>query len=141
LLEATAMIGNLIRKLRGRNTARPKLLQPIVEHLEDRALPAALAWGSALWKTQGLTVDPWRADVHFGAVLVDGVLCISLWADRPWSGRLRFDQPRHHLYLHLPIDYSRLNQSLEWFTVEPAALYRVEGLPTGEASSSTRACR
>jgi hypothetical protein len=83
----------------------------------------------ALWKTRGLTVEPWRSDVRFGAAIDDDALCVSLLADEPWSGRLRFDVARHRVHLHLPIDYPRLNQFPEWFTVDSARQYTVEGLP------------
>ena len=71
----------------------------------------------ALWKTQGVTVQPWRADVRFGAVREGGTLYLSLTADQPWEGRLVFDRPRHKLLMHLPLDYPRINQFPEWFTV------------------------
>ena len=90
----------------------------------------------ALWKTRGLTLEPWRADVRFGAAMHDDELCISLLADEPWSGRLRFDIPRHRVHLHLPIDYPRLNQFPEWFTVDVEKQYTVEGLPGGTKQSS-----
>lgn len=82
----------------------------------------------ALWKTQGLTVEPWRPDVRFGAAMHDDALCVSLLADEPWSGRLRFDVARHRVHLSLPIDYPRLNQFPEWFTVDTARHYTVEGM-------------
>ena len=85
----------------------------------------------ALWKTRGLTVEPWRSDVRFGAAIDDDALCVSLLADEPWSGRLRFDIARHRVHLRLPIDYPRLNQFPEWFTVDSARHYTVEGLPGG----------
>lgn len=85
----------------------------------------------ALWKTQGLTVEPWRADVRFGAALHNAALCISLVADEPWSGRIRFDIPRHRVHLHLPIDYPRLNQFPEWSTVDLTKQYTVQGLSEG----------
>jgi len=79
----------------------------------------------ALWKTQGVTVRPWRADVRFGAVRDGGTLCLSLTADQPWEGRVMFDQRRHKLLMHLPLDYARINQFPEWFTVEQDASYEV----------------
>ena len=85
----------------------------------------------ALWKTQGLTVSPWRKDVRFGATMHDGELCISLLADKPWTGRLRFDVRRHHVQMRLPIDYPRLNQFPEWFTVDSAQQYTLDGLAGG----------
>ncbi|RME95252.1 MAG: hypothetical protein D6766_03755 [Verrucomicrobia bacterium] len=84
----------------------------------------------ALWKTAGVWIEPWRPDVRFGAaVAADGTLCLSLWADQPWRGRVHFDRPRHRDYLHLPVDYPRINQFPEWFTVEAARRYRLE--PSG----------
>jgi hypothetical protein len=80
----------------------------------------------ALWKTQGITASPWREDVKLGADLgPDGTLRIFVQADWAWTGQLRFDRPRHHDVLHLPIDYPRINQFPEWFTVEATARYEV----------------
>ena len=79
----------------------------------------------ALWKTQGVHIEPWRADVRVGAVLKNGTLYVSLAADQPWKGRLFFDRPRSKDYLHLPLDYPRINQFAEWFTVETGSRYRV----------------
>ncbi len=91
----------------------------------------------ALWKTQGLTVHPWRADLSFGAVRDGDTLYISFFADEPWQGELLFDKPRHRENLHLPIDYPRLNQFPEWFTTEKGADYTIRNLTSGtEAQQS-----
>ncbi len=71
----------------------------------------------ALWKTQGLTVQPWRRDVRLGAVREGGRLHVFLTAAEPWTGRVIFDRPRHRESLHLPMDYPRINQFPEWFPV------------------------
>jgi hypothetical protein len=71
----------------------------------------------ALWKSQGITVQPWRKDVRLGAVRDGEQLCVFITADEPWSGRIVFDRPRHKESLHLPMDYPRINQFPEWFTV------------------------
>ena len=91
----------------------------------------------ALWKTQGLTIEPWRADARFGAVERHGRLCVSLTADKPWSGRLIFDKPRHKVNLHLPIDYPRLNQFPEWFTIQAARRYTVHNVSAGSENTFT----
>jgi hypothetical protein len=85
----------------------------------------------ALWKTAGLSVRPWRADVRFGAVQQDRTLYICLVADQDWSGRVLFDRPRHKINLHLPLDYPRINQFPEWFTVEADRPYRVRNVTAG----------
>jgi hypothetical protein len=86
----------------------------------------------ALWKTQGLTVEPWRAEVRFGAAQEGDVLSVSMVADQPWSGKLVFDKPRHKVQMHLPIDYPRINQFPEWFTPEAEKRYTVRDVATGK---------
>lgn len=71
----------------------------------------------ALWKTQGLHLDPWRPDVEVGAERRGDRLFVTLSAREPWTGRLVFDRPRHRENLRLPVDYPRINQFPEWFTV------------------------
>lgn len=80
----------------------------------------------ALWKTQGVTIEPWRADVRFGAVRDAGTLYLCITADQSWHGRLIFDRPRHKLLMHLPLDYTRINEFPEWFTVQADARYQVK---------------
>jgi dienelactone hydrolase len=77
----------------------------------------------ALWKSQGATLDPWRPDVRCGAVREGGRLYLCLTAGQPWEGRLVFDRPRHKLLMHLPLDYTRINQFPEWFTVQAGDHY------------------
>jgi len=79
----------------------------------------------ALWKTQGLTIEPWRPDVRFGAVQADGTLYIHIESDSPWSGDLILDFPRHAELMHMPVDYPRINQFPEWFTAKADAGYSV----------------
>lgn len=81
----------------------------------------------ALWKTQGLTARPWRPDLRLGAVRDGEALLISLAADKDWSGTLVFDRARHKQIMRLPLDYPRINQFPEWFTVEPEAWYELDG--------------
>jgi hypothetical protein len=81
---------------------------------------------AALWKTQGVTAEPWREDLRLGAVrTADGRLLISLSTDWVFNGRLRFDRPRHRVDFHMPLDYPRINQFPEWFTVNPDLDYLV----------------
>jgi hypothetical protein len=77
----------------------------------------------ALWKTQGCRIDPWRADVSFGAIWIGEELWLSVRSKWPWKGRLILDRPRHREYFHLPSDYPRLNQFPEWFTAEKNGRY------------------
>ncbi len=80
----------------------------------------------ALWKTQGVHVEPWRADVRVGAVREGEALYVSVTADKPWSGKLFFDRPRHRDNLKLPLDCPRINQFPEWFTAKRGERYRVQ---------------
>jgi len=78
-----------------------------------------------LWKAQGLSLQPWRNDVQLGAVHDGNTLYISLKAKKPWSGRLIFDRPRHKTIMKLPLDWPRINQFPEWFTVQPQQTFQV----------------
>ena len=83
-----------------------------------------------LWKSQGTQVHPWREDLVLGAHLddqaqEDQTLYIALRAKRNWEGRLVFDTPRSELYLNMPLDWPRINQFPEWYTVRPDKMYEV----------------
>jgi hypothetical protein len=78
-----------------------------------------------LWKTQGISIDPWREDVKFGAVYEDNKLYLRISADSDWEGRIIFDKPRHNTNFNLPVDWPRINQMPEWFTVEKDRDYKI----------------
>lgn len=79
----------------------------------------------ALWKSQGATIQPWRADVRLGGVSDDDKTYLMASADGDWRGRIVFDRPRHKQIMRLPLDYPRINQFPEWFTAEPGEYYEV----------------
>lgn len=86
----------------------------------------------AMYLTQGITVAPWRKGMGVGSVSDgQGGLVISLTADWAWDGVLRCDRPRHKDYFHMPVDYPRINQFPEWYSVEEKTVY-VLTLPNGE---------
>lgn len=98
----------------------------------------ALMYG--LWKTQGLTAAPWPEELMIGSVREpDGTLRVWLRSDYAWSGHLRFDRPRHKEFFHMPVDYPRINQWPEWFTVDREVEYRVqrEGVAEGTVTGET----
>jgi hypothetical protein len=45
-------------------------------------------------------------------------LLVSIKTDQPWEGKLFFDKKRFKENMKLPIDWPRINQFPEWFTVE-----------------------
>ncbi len=87
----------------------------------------------AHWKARGCGLHPWREDLALGACQEGDVLYVHASADEPWTGRLVFDKPRHQSVMRLPVNYPRINELPEWFTVRAHELYRVEGLPSGAA--------
>ena len=88
----------------------------------------------ALWKSRGTWVEPWREDLALAAEETEGGgLRVYLESKRPWKGILHFDFPRHVENLGLPLDYPRLNQFPEYFTVDLAGRYLVKGLPGEKA--------
>lgn len=92
-------------------------------HGDGNFTRTAIMW--ALWKQQGVTLRPWRADVELGAVQQGDRLYLTVSAEEDWSGTLRFDPPRHETAMNLPLDYPRINQFPEWFPVKSDASYRV----------------
>jgi hypothetical protein len=87
----------------------------------------------ALWKSQGCWIEPWRADVAIGAEEKDGELYLSISSKWPWSGKVIFDRPRHKEYFNMPLDYARLNQFPEWYTVEKEKSYDISIQQKNEA--------
>jgi len=78
-----------------------------------------------LWKTMGTYVVPWREDIELGAVQKDSLLYISVFAKYNWEGRLMFDKKRHTEFMHLPLDWPRINQFPEYFTLENDGVYTI----------------
>lgn len=87
----------------------------------------------ALWKTQGTSVRPWRADLRYGAVRQGDGVALAIDSDSAWAGVIRFDVPRHRDILHLPADWPRINSYPEWYTVDARARYRVLDAKTGRS--------
>jgi hypothetical protein len=84
-----------------------------------------------LWKTLGAHVIPWRKDVIIGAEKSGDEIIWVLTSEKEWEGTLVFDHERHKEILHLPLDYTRLNQFPEWFTVKPDRNYILKSSVSG----------
>ncbi len=78
-----------------------------------------------LWKTQGTYLVPWRNDLEIGAVTNENDLYITISAKEDWSGKLMFDRNRHTDFMHLPLDWPRINQFPEYFTIVKDKNYTV----------------
>ncbi len=76
-----------------------------------------------LWKTMGTYLQPWRPEIKLGAVQKTDTLYIAVESSVPWKGKLSFDRIRHSRIMNLPIDWPRINQFPEWFTVSPDRRY------------------
>jgi hypothetical protein len=90
-----------------------------------------------LWKTRGITIRPWREDVIFGAVQAGDSLKIMLVAEKPWTGEILFDAPRHKTNMKMPLDWPRINQFPEWFTGEDGKRYLVHDITSGSRKFRT----
>ncbi len=90
-----------------------------------------------LWKTKGLTIRPWREDVVFGAVQDGNVLKISIRSKKKWQGKILFDTPRHKTIMKMPLDWPRINQFPEWFTVKAEESYTVHDLTSNSKATYT----
>jgi len=91
----------------------------------------------ALMHTRGLLARPWQQGLALGAAEAEHALAIVLKSDKPWSGRLVFDVPRHRLYMGFARDWPRMNTLPEWFTVEPERSYIVRDLRAGTETTFT----
>jgi len=78
-----------------------------------------------LWKSQGTTFSPWRGDLVAGAVFEDNTLYLSIQSETIWEGSITFDTPRSKEILKLPVDWPRINQFPEWYTVNTENQYQV----------------
>jgi hypothetical protein len=79
-----------------------------------------------LWKTLGTYVIPWRTDIEIGAVREDSLLYLTISSVDDWDGRLMFDRKRHSEFMHMPVDWPRINQFPEFFTVDKDKNYQVK---------------
>jgi hypothetical protein len=81
-----------------------------------------------LWKTQGITLKPWDQTLVYGAETIDGEVRLAITSSKNWEGKLFFDTPRHREIFNLHLDYPRINQFPEWFTVDKSKEYKVTNL-------------
>lgn len=101
-------------------------------YLDGNFVRTALLY--AAWRSGGTRLQPWSASATVGAERDGPCMAIVVVTGEDWNGRLVFDRPRHAAHLHLPLNYPRLNEWPEWFTVQEGASYRVEDILTGRAS-------
>ena len=85
-----------------------------------------------LWKSKGGFIQPWRDDVIMGAEIKGDTVYISIRSQTPWEGTLYFDKKRHSVNMKLPVDWPRINQFPEWFTVSPAGSYQLLDVSNGK---------
>ncbi|MEK7406204.1 MAG: hypothetical protein AAB225_13960 [Acidobacteriota bacterium] len=74
--------------------------------------------------SQGVRAIPYAEGLRLGGVEKNGDLFLTLESEAVWSGRLCFDWPRSR-HRAAVIDWARINESPEWFTVRPDVQYRV----------------
>jgi len=86
-----------------------------------------------LWKTQGIQPVQWNNKLFLGATYNNNGLNVSVSCVTNWTGKLRFDSPRYKDKMHLPVDYPRINQYQQWFTVNPELKYHVDFVHTGRS--------
>jgi len=78
---------------------------------------------------------PWREDVVFGAVQEGDALGISLFAEKQWEGKILFDVPCHKMNMKMPLDWPRINQFPEWFTVESEKHYTIHDVTSNSKAT------
>lgn len=78
-----------------------------------------------LWKTHDITLHPWNENLSYGTTMNDGVLYITIKAEEDWEGNIMFGIERHKEILNLPLDYPRINQFPEWFSISTTESYTI----------------
>ncbi|MCJ7448158.1 MAG: hypothetical protein MUO72_10715 [Bacteroidales bacterium] len=78
-----------------------------------------------LWKTGGAYLSPWTEDLRIGAVHKENKLYLTISSEKGWKGKLNLDKKRHFEFMHLPLDWPRINQFPEYFTMEKEKSYSV----------------
>lgn len=78
-----------------------------------------------LWKSKGTYLQPWSSEVLLGAETKGDTLYITIQSRSAWDGKLHFDKVRHAAQMKLPVDWPRINQFPEWYTVSPESDYQV----------------
>jgi hypothetical protein len=86
-----------------------------------------------LWKTQGILPVQWNEKLSVGATFNNNELKVAVSCGSTWIGKIRFDSPRYEDKMHLPVDYPRINQYQQWFTVYPGMKYLVSFVQTGRS--------
>ncbi|MFB3825788.1 MAG: hypothetical protein ACE15B_03430 [Bryobacteraceae bacterium] len=74
--------------------------------------------------SRGVRTIPYIEKLRLGAFEKNGELYLHAEADVPWSGRLCFDWPRSE-HKAAKIDWARINETQEWYTVRPQLRYKV----------------
>jgi hypothetical protein len=78
-----------------------------------------------LWKTGGAYLTPWAEDLRIGAVYKDSKLYLTISSEKGWKGILNLDKKRHLEFMHLPLDWPRINQFPEYFTADKEKEYTI----------------
>ena len=78
-----------------------------------------------LWKTGGVHLTPWTEDLTIGGIWKDNRLYLTISSANGWKGKVIPDRKRHSEYMHLPLDWPRINQFPEYFTAEKGRSYTV----------------
>ncbi|MBX2844506.1 MAG: hypothetical protein KTR26_22275 [Flammeovirgaceae bacterium] len=81
-----------------------------------------------LWKSKGLSIQPWNEGVYLAAQQTEDSLYVQISSDIDWEGKILFDTPRHRNNMKMPMDWPRINQFPEWFVVEENAKYQITNI-------------
>lgn len=98
------------------------------ENIDGNFVRTVMLYGLSL--TRGARLEPWSPTVALGGAVDGSCLRLHLHTSDIWRGTLLLDTPRHAQNFGLAVDYPRLNQWPEWWTVDPARRYAVS-MPDG----------
>lgn len=91
----------------------------------------------ALFRSQGITLQPWKPGIRMAAIRKDDTLYISVKGEQSWQGKLVFDHRRDQENMGLSFDYPRLNSWPQWFVPDEESLYDIK-IERASGSTSRR---
>ncbi len=84
-----------------------------------------------LWKSKGTYLQPWTQEITLGAEMIGDTLYLAVHSPTAWEGQLFFDNARHSNEMNMPMDWPRINQFSEWYTIDPTGEYQLSDFQEG----------
>lgn len=105
------------------NKQNPSLGKGMIEgwHGDGNFIRTSIMYG--LMNTSNATLPDWNSNVKLGATLSNGTLFVTISSDIAYQSKFCLSENKASSILNFPIDYPRINQFPNWFSVETNKVY------------------